>query len=143
MVHEKLAKEVEGVRAGGWNWVEVDTEFPYGHSFGMRRVHGEAVPMCDAEAGSYQALRAEYDALKAEHAEADELPDWLDGLLISRSLALHRLDCCAVLPPSVHSEDAPSRKKEQPRRWQWNNFRILGGEYKRIDSESVVHVLKE
>ncbi|MCB2117230.1 MAG: DNA-binding protein, partial [Rhodobacteraceae bacterium] len=81
MVREKLAEEAEGVRAEGWKWVEVDIEFPYGHTFGMRRVHGEAVPMSDEEAASYQALKAEYDALEAEHAEADELPDDVDDRL--------------------------------------------------------------
>jgi ParB family chromosome partitioning protein len=81
MVREKLAEEAEAVRAEGWKWVEVDTEFPYGHTFGMRRVHGEAVPMSDDEAASYQALKAEYDALEAEHAEADELPDEVDARL--------------------------------------------------------------
>ncbi|MBO9455366.1 ParB/RepB/Spo0J family partition protein [Paracoccus sp. R12_1] len=81
MVREKLAEEAETVRAEGWKWVEVDTEFPYGHTFRMRRVHGEAVPMSDEEAASYQALKAEYDALEAEHAEADELPDEVDTRL--------------------------------------------------------------
>ena len=81
MVSEKLAEEAEAVRAEGWKWVEVDTEFPYGHTFGMRRVHGEAVPMSDEEATRYRALKAEYDALEAEHAEADELPDDVDARL--------------------------------------------------------------
>ena len=47
----------------------------------MRRVHGEAVPMTCEEAASYQSLKAEYDALEAEHAEADELPDDIDARL--------------------------------------------------------------
>ena len=47
----------------------------------MRRVHGEAVPMNDEEAASYEALKAEYDAFEAEHAEADELPDDVDAQL--------------------------------------------------------------
>lgn len=81
MVGEKLAEEAEAVRTEGWKWGEVDTEFHYGHTFGMRRVHGEAVPMTDAEAASYQSLKAEYDAIEAEHAEADELPDDVDGRL--------------------------------------------------------------
>jgi len=81
MVREKLAEEAEAVRAEGWKWVEVDTEFPYGHTFGMRRVHGEAAAMSDEEAASYQALKAECDALEAEHAEADELPDDVDTRL--------------------------------------------------------------
>jgi ParB family chromosome partitioning protein len=81
MVREKLAEEAETVRAEGWKWVEVDTEFAYGHSFGLRRVHGEADPMSDDEMARYQALKVEYDALEAEHAEADELPDEVDARL--------------------------------------------------------------
>jgi len=81
MVTEKLAEEVEVIRAEGWKWVEVDTDFPYGHTFGMRRIHGEAEPMSDVEAADYQALKAEYDALEAEHAEADELPEEVDARL--------------------------------------------------------------
>ena len=92
MVREKLAEEAEGVRAEGWKWVEVDTEFPYGHNFGMRRVHGEAVPMNDEEAASYQALKAEYDALEAEHAESDELPDEVDARLGEIEEAMEALE---------------------------------------------------
>ena len=33
------------MRAEGWKWVEVGTpSSPMAHTFGMRRVHGEAVP---------------------------------------------------------------------------------------------------
>ena len=92
MVREKLAEEAEAVRAEGWKWVEVDTEFPYGHTFGMRRVHGEAVPMSDEEAASYQALKAEYDSLEAEHAEADELPDEVDTRLGEIEEAMEALE---------------------------------------------------
>ena len=92
MVREKLAEETEGVRAEGWKWVEVDTEFPYGHTFGMRRVHGEAVPMGEEEAASYQTLKAEYDALEAEHAETDELPDDVDTRLGEIEEAIEALE---------------------------------------------------
>jgi len=96
MVREKLAEEAEAVRAEGWKWVEVDTEFSYGHTFGMRRVHGEAVPMSDEEAASYQALKAEYDALEAEHAEADELTDDVDARLGEIEEAMEALEARPV-----------------------------------------------
>ncbi|WP_299790798.1 ParB N-terminal domain-containing protein [uncultured Marivita sp.] len=92
MVREKLAEEAETVRDEGWKWVEVDTEFPYGHTFGMRRVHGEAVPMTDEEAVRYEALKAEYAALEAEHAEADELPDDVDTRLGEIEEAMEALE---------------------------------------------------
>jgi ParB family transcriptional regulator, chromosome partitioning protein len=91
MVTEKLAEEAEVVRTEGWKWVEVDTDFPYGHTFGMRRIHGEAEPMSDAEAADYQALKAEYDALEAEHAEADELPEEVDARLGEIETAMEAL----------------------------------------------------
>jgi ParB family chromosome partitioning protein len=91
MVTEKLAEEAEVIRAEGWKWVEVDTDFPYGHTFGMRRIHGEAEPMSKAEATEYQALKAEYDALEAEHAEADELSEEVDARLGEIETAMEAL----------------------------------------------------
>ncbi|MEP2028880.1 ParB/RepB/Spo0J family partition protein [Roseibium sp.] len=91
MVTEKLADEAEVIQAEGWKWVEVDTDFPYGHTFGMRRIHGEAEPMSDAEAADYQALKAEYDALEAEHAEADELPEDVEARLGEIETAMEAL----------------------------------------------------
>jgi ParB family chromosome partitioning protein len=96
MVREKLAEETEAVRAEGWKWVEVDTEFPYDHTFGMRRIHGEAVPMSDEEAASYQALTAEYDVLEAEHAEADDLPDDVDTRLVEIEEAIEALEASPI-----------------------------------------------
>jgi ParB family chromosome partitioning protein len=91
MVTEKLAEEAEVIRAEGWKWVEVDTDFPYGHTFDMRRIHGEAEPMSKAEATEYQALKAEYDTLEAEHAEADELPEEVDARLGEIETAMEAL----------------------------------------------------
>jgi len=33
MVAEKLREDAEAIQAEGWHWVEVDTDFPYGHTF--------------------------------------------------------------------------------------------------------------
>ncbi|SLN55569.1 Chromosome-partitioning protein Spo0J [Roseisalinus antarcticus] len=44
MVREKLAEEAEVVRAEGWKWVEVDTEFPYGHNRAAWRPSGPDRP---------------------------------------------------------------------------------------------------
>jgi ParB family chromosome partitioning protein len=92
MVASKLAAEAEAIRAEGWKWIEVDTDFPYGHTFGMRRLHGETVTMSDREAADYQALKAEYDALEAEHAEADELPEDADQRLGEIEEAMEALE---------------------------------------------------
>jgi ParB family transcriptional regulator, chromosome partitioning protein len=70
MLGEKLEREAEAIRGEGWRWVEVSTDFPYGHTYGMRRIAGEAEPMSEKEAASYQALKAEYEKLEGDHAEA-------------------------------------------------------------------------
>lgn len=78
---EKLERDAEAVRAEGWKWVEVATDFPYGHTYGMRRITGEPVSLTGEECATREALRAEYDQLEARYAEADELPDETDQRL--------------------------------------------------------------
>src|SRR6266436_2068804 len=48
LVAEKLEREAEAGRAEGWKWVEVATDFPYGHTYGLR-IAGEPVAMSDEE----------------------------------------------------------------------------------------------
>ncbi|MDW3224291.1 MAG: ParB/RepB/Spo0J family partition protein [Paracoccaceae bacterium] len=91
MVTEKLREDAEAIQAEGWHWVEVDTDFPYGHTFGMRRIAGEAEPMSDEEAATYDALKAEFDQLEADHAEADELPEEVDARLGEIETAMEAL----------------------------------------------------
>jgi ParB family chromosome partitioning protein len=91
MVAEKLEREAEAIRAEGWKWVEVGTDFPYGHTYGMRRIVGEPEPMSAEEDARYTALKAEYDALEEAHAEADELPDEVDQRLGEIETAMEAL----------------------------------------------------
>ncbi|MBB4287895.1 ParB/RepB/Spo0J family partition protein [Roseospira goensis] len=91
MVAEKLNEEAEATRAEGWKWIEVGTDFPYGHTYGMRRIRGEAEPMSDEEDASYAALKAEYEKLEDEYAEADELPDEIDARLGEIETAMEAL----------------------------------------------------
>ena len=102
MVASKLAAEAETIHAEGWKWIEVDTDFPYGHTFGMRRIHGQSEPMSDREAADYQVLKAEYDALEAEHAEADELPEDVDRRLGEIEEAMEALE---ARPTKFEAED--------------------------------------
>jgi ParB family chromosome partitioning protein len=92
LVAEKLEREAETVRAEGWRWVEVATDFPYGHTYGLRQVSGESVAMTDGEAATAGALRAEYDQLEQAHADADELPAEVDRRLGEIETALAALD---------------------------------------------------
>ncbi|MBX9775242.1 MAG: ParB N-terminal domain-containing protein, partial [Xanthobacteraceae bacterium] len=47
LVAEKLEREAEAVQAEGWKWVEIAVDFPYGHTYGLRHLSGEAVAMSD------------------------------------------------------------------------------------------------
>ena len=91
MVAEKLREDAETVQAEGWHWVEVDTDFPYGHTYGMRRMAGEVEPMTDEEAATYDALKTEFEKLEADHADADELPDEVDARLGEIETAMETL----------------------------------------------------
>ncbi|VVT24584.1 ParB/RepB/Spo0J family partition protein [Rhizobium sp. EC-SD404] len=91
MVAEKLNEEAEAIRAEGWKWIEVGTDFPYGHTYGMRRIRGEAEPMSDEEDASYSALKVEYKKLEEDFAEADELPEEVDARLGEIETAMEAL----------------------------------------------------
>ena len=78
---EKLQAEAETLRAEGWKWIAVATDFPYGHTTGLRRLTGETADLTDGESASFEALKAEYDDLEAQYSEADELPDEVDQRL--------------------------------------------------------------
>jgi ParB family chromosome partitioning protein len=92
LVGEKLDREADAIRAEGWKWVEVSIDFPYGHTYGLRRLAGEQVALTDAEAATAEALRAEYDRLEQTYADADELPEEADQRLGEIETALAALD---------------------------------------------------
>ena len=91
MVAEKLNEEAEAIRAEGWHWIEVGTDFPYGHTYDLRRIRGEAEPMSEEEEKTYIALKAEYDTLEDDYAEADELPEEVDERLGEIETAMEAL----------------------------------------------------
>jgi ParB family chromosome partitioning protein len=92
LVGEKLNREADTVRAEGWKWVEVNIDFPYGHTYRLRCITGEQVALTDAEAATAEALRAEYERLEQAHADADELPEGVDQRLGEIETALAALD---------------------------------------------------
>ena len=78
MVAEKLREEAEAVRAEGWKWTEVAPDFAYGHTFGLRQLRGDVLPLTDEEEATLAALQQEADDIEAASAEAEELTDEQD-----------------------------------------------------------------
>ena len=88
LVAEKLQREAEAIRAEGWRWVQARPDFPCGHSYGLRRLHGEAEPLTDKETAARDALKAEYDELEASCEGLDEIPEETDQRLAEIETAL-------------------------------------------------------
>jgi ParB family chromosome partitioning protein len=78
MVIEKLKAEAEKVQAEGWKWIAVATDFSYGHTAGLRSLHGRIVELTEQETAARQALEVELDALEQQYAEADDVPEEAD-----------------------------------------------------------------
>jgi ParB family transcriptional regulator, chromosome partitioning protein len=56
LVTEKLQSEAETLRAEGWKWIAIATDFPYGHTAGLRRLMGETIELTEDENASFAAL---------------------------------------------------------------------------------------
>src|SRR5262249_43545150 len=67
-------------------------DLPYGHTYGLRHISGEPVPMSDEEVATAEALRAEYERLEQAHSESDELPEEVDQRLGEIETALEALE---------------------------------------------------
>lgn len=92
MVADKLGAESEAIAAEGWKWTEIAPDFAYGHTYGLRRLHGEPVPLTAEEGATRDALKAEFDRLVTEHEGADELPEEVDERLGELETALEAFD---------------------------------------------------
>ena len=92
LVQDKLKQEAEALSAEGWKWIAVAVDFPYGHTNGLRQLEGQTVDMSEEDTARRSALQAEFDALEAEHAEADELPDEVDQRLGELETEIEALD---------------------------------------------------
>jgi ParB family chromosome partitioning protein len=91
LVDEKLETDAEAIRAEGWKWMEIGTDFPYGHTYGLRRIIGETEPMSEDEIASFHALKAEYDQLEDDYADAEEFPEEIDTRLGEIETAMEAL----------------------------------------------------
>lgn len=89
MVAEKLKTEADNIAAEGWKWVEAAADFVYGHTFGLRRLCGEPLPLPSDDETVRVAMMAEYERLSDEYADAEELPDEIDQKLGELEAALN------------------------------------------------------
>ena len=81
LVAEKLKPEAEKIAAEGWKWIEVNVDFPFGHTHRLRELDGTPTDLTAEEQATIDALQAEYARLEAEYENADELPDEVDARL--------------------------------------------------------------
>jgi len=88
LVSEQLHDRAEAIRAEGWKWIEVAPDFAYGHTYGLRQLRGERVPLTEEEQAARDALQAEMDRLEESYAEADEVPEEPDQRLNEIETAL-------------------------------------------------------
>src|ERR1700730_2408568 len=100
LVIEKLQAEAEILRAEGWKWIVGAPDFPFGHTAGLRRLHGQIVELTDDERASHDALTAEYDRLEEQYSDADELPSEIDQRLGEIETALTAFERPVVYDPA-------------------------------------------
>jgi ParB family chromosome partitioning protein len=88
LVTEKLDREADTIRAEGWKWVEVLADFPYGHTYDLRRLIGEQRPLTEDEIAAHDALRAELDKLEEGYCQTEDIPEEVDRRLAEIETAL-------------------------------------------------------
>ena len=78
LVDEKLKAAAEEVGTEGWKWVTAAIDLPYRCTDGMRELDGEAPPTSESEQARIAQLHAEAEAIEAEFADADDMPEDVD-----------------------------------------------------------------
>ena len=91
MTAEKLNEAAVTIGAEGWKWVEVAPDFAYGHTYGLRQLRGETVPLTDEEEVTLAALQQEVDDIETASAEAEELTDDQDQRMAELETAIEAL----------------------------------------------------
>ena len=91
MVAEKLNEAAVTIGAEGWKWVEVAPDFAYGHTYGLRQLRGETMPLTDEEEATLAALQQEVDDIETAAAEAEELTDEQDQRMAELETAIAAL----------------------------------------------------
>ena len=72
LVIEKLEKAAKPVRAEGWKWIEIRTEFGYDERSQFHRRHPEQAALSPEDASALEALEREYEAVMDLWQDGDE-----------------------------------------------------------------------
>src|SRR5258707_459552 len=64
LVADKLKTEAEKIAAEGWKWIEVNVDFPFGHTHHLRELEGTPTDLAAEEQATIEALQAEYASSK-------------------------------------------------------------------------------
>ena len=97
MVAEKLNEASVTIQAEGWRWVEVAPDFAYGHTYGLRQLRGETVPLTAEEEATCAALQQEVDDIETASAEAEELTDEQDERMGELETAIAALNARPIV----------------------------------------------
>jgi len=97
MTAEKLNEATVAIGAEGWRWVEVAPDFAYGHTYGLRQLRGETVPLTPEEEATCAALKQEVDDIETASAEAEELTDEQDERMGELETAIAALNARPVV----------------------------------------------
>lgn len=97
MTAEKLNEAAVTLGAEGWRWVEVARDFAYGHTYGLRQLRGETVPLTPEEEATCAALQQEVDDIETASAEAEELTDEQDERMGELETAIAALNARPVV----------------------------------------------
>ncbi|MER9316336.1 ParB/RepB/Spo0J family partition protein [Mesorhizobium sp. M0659] len=92
LVAEKLRLQSEAISPEGWKWIEVAPDFPYGHTYGLRRLRGEQPTLTEQDQVTRAALQAELEDLEQAFTDADDLPEEVDARLGEIETAISALD---------------------------------------------------
>ena len=97
MVAEKLNEAAVTIGAEGWRWVEVAPDFAYGHTYGLRQLRGETVPLTPEEEATCAVLQQEVDDIETASAQAEELTDEQDERMGELETAIAALNARPIV----------------------------------------------
>lgn len=105
LVAEKLASQAQAVAEEGWKWVEAALDFEYGHTMGLRRLHGRCPERTEAEQQAQDARVDELDRLYAEWEGNEDIPDTVIEQIEALDAAIEAFNA----PPLLYEPDEVAR----------------------------------